>query len=391
MKKRRIGYGVLLAGALVIYLIANRKESLFFLCALLAAAVLSMILQMMAMDGIEAEIKMKGSCQAGQTIPLQVTIRRKNRLPLGSLQLQLKMENKIYRESHLQKITIRPDEATEILWKEGILMEDCGCVCTSVESLECQDLLGLFRWKKRADNTVETLVYPAQLQMHVQLSRRPETKTSGELYDPYRKGQDVSEVAGLREYAEGDSLGSIHWKLSGKVDNLIVREFACPANYSVLILYDMMKSSDGRPISNERNNAVLAVTSALSERLMQMGMEHTVGSITGGDYQSFPVHSTQTREQMVYHLLYRPVAEENEKGNTMYHFLRSNLKSTYTKLIYITPEYEESAVRQTARQIDLTLIPVVEQADASYMESREYTVIPVDSDSYREQIHRLVI
>ena len=31
-------------------------------------------------------------------------------------------------------------------------------------------------------------------------------------------------------------LGSIHWKLSSKLDNLIVREFAYPANYSVLIL-----------------------------------------------------------------------------------------------------------------------------------------------------------
>lgn len=120
-----------------------------------------------------------------------------------------------------------------------------------------------------------------------------------------------------------------------------------------------MKHTDGTVIDTERNNAVLALTAALSESLIRMGLEHTVGSIAGGDYQDLPVYSMETQEQMVYHLLYRPVAEKRNPGDTMYHFLRSNLKNTYTKLVYITPEYEESVIRQAAREVDLTMIPVV--------------------------------
>lgn len=186
-------------------------------------------------------------------------------------------------------------------------------------------------------------------------------------------------------------LGSIHWKLSSKLDNLIVREFAYPANYSVLILYDVMKHTDGTVIDTERNNAVLALTAALSESLIRMGLEHTVGSIAGGDYQDLPVYSMETQEQMVYHLLYRPVAEKRNTGDTMYHFLRSNLKNTYTKLVYITPEYEESVIRQAAREVNLTMIPVVSQAESSYVDAREYTVLPVDAEKYREQIHHMII
>lgn len=391
MKERRIGYGVLLLSALVIYILSNRKETLFFLCALLAVAVLSFCLQLAAMQGIEADIRLRTSCQAGQVIPLNIVIRRKNRLPLGAMQMQLTMENKMYRETREENIYVKPEEKQEICREEMLLMKDCGSVYTTLVSLNCQDFLGIFQWKKKLEKQTETLVYPAQLQVHVELTRRPETKTSGELYDPYRKGQDVSEVAGLRGYAEGDSLGSIHWKLSSKLDNLIVREFACPANYSVLILYDVMKNTDGTPIDNERNNAVLALTAALSEGLIRMGLEHTVGSISSGDYQDLPVYSMETQEQMLYHLLYRPVAEKRNAGDTMYHFLRSNLKNTYTKLVYITPEYEESVIRQAAREVDLTMIPVVSRAEASYADAREYTVLPVDAEKYREQVHHMII
>ena len=44
-----------------------------------------------------------------------------------------------------------------------------------------------------------------------------------------------------------------------------------------------MKHTDGTVIDTERNNAVLALTAALSETLIRMGLEHTVGSIAGGD------------------------------------------------------------------------------------------------------------
>lgn len=391
MKKRRIGYGVLLLSALVIYILSNRKETLFFLCALLATALLSVCLQLAAMQGIEADIRLRASCQAGQEIPLTIVIRRKNRLPLGAMQVQLAMENKMYRETREEEIYVKPEEQQEIRREEPLLMKDCGSVHTTLVSLNCQDLLGIFQWKKKLEKETETLVYPARLDVQVELTRRPETKTSGELYDPYRKGQDVSEVAGLRGYAEGDSLGSIHWKLSSKLDNLIVREFAYPANYSVLILYDVMKHTDETTIDTERNNAVLALTAALSESLIRMGLEHTVGSIASGDYQALPVYSMETQEQMVYHLLYRPVAEKRNPGDTMYHFLRSNLKNTYTKLVYITPEYEESVIRQAAREVDLTMIPVVSQTGASYADAREYTVLPVAVEKYREQIHHMII
>ena len=269
-------------------------------------------------------------------------------------------------------------------------MENCGSVRLTVLYVKCFDLLGLFCWTKPGSAQQEVLVYPAELQLNTQLLRRPETIISGELYDQNRKGQDVSEVSGLRDYAEGDSLGSIHWKLSSKLDNLVVREFGYPSNYNILILYDLKSSSGEDEISNQRNDAVLAFTSALSRSMVERNLEHNVGCASGGEMQNFPVYSLATCDQMVLNILCRPVPKENGE-DSMYRFLQEDIRQKYTKLVYITPDYEESSARQLSRELDLTIIQITQGSGKEYMATHGYSVIPVDADTYQKKAHNIVI
>ena len=47
------------------------------------------------------------------------------------------------------------------------------------------------------------------------------------------------EVADIREYRDGDTLKSVHWKLSSKSDELIVRDYNAGVSDFTLILCDM--------------------------------------------------------------------------------------------------------------------------------------------------------
>ena len=255
--------------------------------------------------------------------------------------------------------------------------------------MKCYDHLGIFCWTRPGASQKEVLVYPAQLQLNTQLLRRPETIISGELYDQNRKGQDVSEVSGLREYEKGDSLGSIHWKLSSKIDTLVVREFGYPANYNILVLYNVMAIFGENEISNQRNDAVLAFTSALSRSMVERNLEHNVGC-AAGELQDFPVYSLATCEQMVLNLLCRPVHEKNGR-DSLYRFLQTDIRRKYTKIIYITPEYEESAARQLSRELDLTIIQVNQDDGKEYMATEGYSVIPVDAETYQKKAYNIVL
>lgn len=391
MKKHRLWYGVTVVMSLAIYIIANRREALVFLAALIMMPIILGLIQILAMNGLEMEYTLGTGCIVRNRIPLIIRIKKNNSLPVGPVHLLISVHNLMFDEGTEHEIILQPSGKKELEFQYMIKMEDCGSVRTTIQSAEFFDLTGLLCIFRKQEQIRETLVYPAEIHLVTELERRPETSTFGDYYDQNRKGQDVSEVSGLRDYAEGDSLGSIHWKLSGKLDQLVVREFGYPSNYRVLILYDMMKEYSGQPIANQRNNAVLALTSALSYSMVELNLEHNVGRVTDGEFHSIPVYSRTTHEQMLLNLICRPVSENNEKGDAVYHFLRQDLKKEFTKIIYITPEYEESAVRQLSRDADITVVKVVQGTDGSFVDTSGYAVIPVDAEHYREKVHSIVI
>lgn len=49
-----------------------------------------------------------------------------------------------------------------------------------------------------------------------------------------KKGYDATEVFELREYQPGDSIRTIHWKLSEKFDTVLVREPSDTSSYDIL-------------------------------------------------------------------------------------------------------------------------------------------------------------
>lgn len=334
---------------------------------------------------------MKTGCRVDEKLPLTIELERKSFFPMGALHLHVKIKNILYDSTQIKEILLQPAEKKKMRFEYSLEMRDCGNVRVMVEDIWCYDLLGLFCRKIPIDMQMDTLVYPAQIKLNMQLMRRPQTSVTGNLYDQHRKGQDVSEVAELREYQEGDSLGKIHWKLSGKLDELIVRDFGYPSNYTVLVLYDMMKNVDEMRISNQHNNAILAVTNEVSYRLMELHVEHNVGRVFSGDIQILPVYSIASHEKMIYQLLCRPIAKKENRGDTIYHFLQGNMRGEYTKIVYITTEYEERTVRQLAREIDLTVIQIVDGADNVFVDTSGYSVIAVDAGNYKERVHNIAI
>lgn len=391
MRKNRIWYGTACLIVLLIWLLANTRGILIFLCMMLLVPMILVAMEAAAAKKITLTAKIKGSCRIGQENHLILKLENQSPFPIGGVHVKVLINNLLYRQKEENSILLQPSEKKKMEFRFLASLKECGSIRVSIPEIYCCDLFGLFRFRKKINIELETLSYPPRFQSSLQLLRRPETISSGEIYDQYRKGHDVSEMVGLRDYEKGDSLGSIHWKLSEKLDKLVVREFGYPSSYSTLILYDMMKYADGQEISSKRNDAVVAFTDALSLRLLELNLEHQVGRMVNGAYQDVPVYSRATHDHMVLNLLCRAVPEKVNTEDTLYYFLRGNFTNKYTKLIYITPEYNESSVRQLARQIDLTIIHILEDKKLAYTEAEDYSVIPVDAATYSDQIQTIVI
>ena len=391
MWKHRIWYLAVVIAALISYLAADRQEPLVLLCILVVTPILSAALQWTAMRGIQVVTDVPGTCRMGQEISVGFGLRRKSRMPLGTVRMQVVFENVLYGDKSTAEVWLQPSEQEDMRFVYLFKAVDCGNVKIHVPVIECRDLLGLFRFRRPAGISEEILIYPPEIQINSELLQKPESKSFGEMYDQDRKGQDVSEISGLREYVPGDSMNSIHWKLSGKLDQLIVREFGKPSHYNTLILYEMMKKSGETKIPNSYNNAVLALTVSLSLSMLKLNLEHNVGRVLHRDFQVVPVYSIDTCEQMQLNLLCMPIAGEENVADTVYSFLRGNLRNDYTKIIYITPCYEENTARQLSREVDLTVIQIVQGKGMNYTASAGYAVISVDVDIYQDTMNNITI
>lgn len=391
MKKHRLLYLAVTVAALIMYIVADCGEALAFLCVILIIPVVTFAMQCIAMGGIRINCKVIKSCRVGKILPITFTLERKSRLILGVVRAEAVFENLLFSESENIELNFQPEEDKRMTFTYLFYTKESGAVRFSVSGIECYDLLGLFRWYRSADIEEEIKVYPPELSLRAELSLRPESKEFGDLYDYNRRGQDVSEVAGLREYVSGDPVRSIHWKLSGKMGKMIVREFGYPSNYNTLILYEMTKNAGDRQISNKCNDAVLALTTSLSRSLIEMGLEHNVGRIYMRELQTIPVNSQSTYEQMADQLLYMQIPERENGINTAFLFLRGNFRNEYTKIIYITSVYDGEALKRISETADLIVIHVAEGKEIGYAKGLGYTVIPVDADTYQKSMHNIVL
>ena len=84
-----------------------------------------------------------------------------------------------------------------------------------------------------------------------------------------RKGNDLSEIYDIREYVPGDDIRSIHWKLSSKTENLILREASDPSHYNVVLLPDFGQDFMKEEQSENVINAAVAVGASIGQRLIR--------------------------------------------------------------------------------------------------------------------------
>lgn len=100
------------------------------------------------------------------------------------------------------------------------------------------DALGLFRLRCVPPAGEEVMIAPRLARVHLCRAEARLGLSDSLLYSQHRAGQDVSELFALHEYRSGDDLRRVHWKLSSKLDQMMVREFGLPVGQPVTVLLE---------------------------------------------------------------------------------------------------------------------------------------------------------
>lgn len=103
-----------------------------------------------------------------------------------------------------------------------------------------------------------------------------------EVYDDLRGGHDPSETFQIREYIPGDKLQNVHWKLTAKTNELMVKEHSQPKGCPVALLLGAQAGHEG----DEQFDRFLQIAASLSFALADAECPHIVSWYDGGEEQA---------------------------------------------------------------------------------------------------------
>ena len=110
-----------------------------------------------------------------------------------------------------------------------------------IKSIEFEDYLGIFKLSYRPNTTKTITVNPRLIVLD---SINIKTNYLSESYSILNNHyQDVTTISDTRKYAYGDSLKKIHWKLSAKLNQLMVKNYEGTTKPNCVIILDLKKNN----------------------------------------------------------------------------------------------------------------------------------------------------
>ncbi len=170
----------------------------------------------------------------------------------------------------------------------------CGLYQAEMTTVKAYDLLHFVAFSKEVDLRTQTMVFPTE---KVEVSYHPSFYAEG--FDEYetslQTGNVSSNVTDIREYRPGDRLQRIHWKLSAKIDKLMVKENEAAASHQFYVLLELYRPAE----HPEYLDAAVNYAYGVGEELLEHRENSFFGFYSGArrEFVSHPVRSEEDLKQ----------------------------------------------------------------------------------------------
>ncbi|MBO6039975.1 MAG: DUF58 domain-containing protein [Oscillospiraceae bacterium] len=208
-------------------------------CVIFVPLVLS-LLSFPAMFSLKTDVKLSPTVTKGSEESLLLRFSLSPLLPSCRVIAAVEIENRYTGERDRLRLETADPSAEELAF--ALPTDMCGQLRCRVLRIECRDLLGLFRIRRRLPDEMLCTVLPFPAAPDAAPDLDASLETAPILKPKY--GGGYSEEHELREYRPGDSINTIHWKLSSKMDELIVREPLDRENDQIFLVLSRVGADD---------------------------------------------------------------------------------------------------------------------------------------------------
>lgn len=261
----------------------------------------------------------------------ELHLTNKSIIPLSLCIVWIQITNKMDSSFSTIKLkTFVPGKGTSIL-KESFTPPGYGQYEFHIKKIIYYDILRIFHKKKKPDCAGHITSMPSALPIECIIPFTDESGDECDVFSKIKKGDDPSEIFQIRAFSEGDSLRQIHWKLSSKMDTLIVRDNSLPISKNISLYVELFKSRNHK--EKDLLEEAISTLISLSSELIHQQVPHKL-------YWFCLSQESITEEQ---------ITSEDDLYYAMGQFLSEPLPSEdiLNKLIF---DYEPSHIIITAKE-----------------------------------------
>ena len=212
----------------------------YIFACVLWVPVLLLVLSLPSMLRLRLSLSVQPTLTRNSEGKLTVIFENPSLLPLRRVSIWLEVENRF--TGDVKKDCFHYVSLVSSRGELPLPTDFCGQLHCRLVKVECRDLLGLIAIRKRPPSPVICTVLPEAKAPDVPPDLDLALESSSQFKPKY--GGGYSEEHDLREYRPGDTVSSIHWKLSSKTDEVIVREPLINANQDVYLILGRIGKED---------------------------------------------------------------------------------------------------------------------------------------------------
>lgn len=210
-----------------------------------------------------------------ETIPISIQFKNPTIFPISNLCFTISYCNSYANQNkrYIQHFNISVDKKSTTIASCNLVSQHVGNLKISIPRVRVYDYLKLFSLKKKKKGEILIAVLPIYYELtdtFMDYSSRMQVES--DYFSSVKKGDDPSEVFAIREYREGDRPQRIHWKLSIKENQLMIKDFSEPMNCSVVIFADLDIPKEEELLTGV--DSILECAISLSYTFIQKGQIH---------------------------------------------------------------------------------------------------------------------
>ncbi len=332
--KRRAAFALVLLVLGALLFCFSAPHLLWMLAVLVGAEAALVLLLRVDARRFALELRLSPGGQVGQPMKGVLSVRcRGPVLAAAALVVTLEVDHVMFGVSRQKTLRIPINRRAMELSFE-FPTELCGEARVRCTAAHLWDLLGLSRARCTPFREVRTVRSPRAMPVQLTLARSVVNTAQEEGLTQNRRGGDLSETFDLRAYVPGDDVRAIHWKLSSKSEDLILRQASEPFHYDVVLLPDLGLSRAGEAVSFSELNGAVALTAALGEQLLRQGVSFCL-ALPGRE--GLLLHEVRTLRAL-HNVLPQWFSLElpARSGAGLHYFLSQHLEQSFTRLILIS-------------------------------------------------------